>query len=606
MAKNMMKALEPFRGLDITESTGCGNGTPPTERGKCTKTSTRKKYNLNIVGIDNCSILRDSIPRCWSEPAIGNVLRRDLEPPIIQQAAFDNTVYRMDISRNICVREIHSATAALSATFMAVTPNKPASYYCDDGNTSKTMNEAKRYNAVYLAKIHSSLPNMSFLDNQREMEDDFPIPDFKVLPWRMEANAVQRSTLSSCNHRCQSYQQSVPEPFQNVHSLPVGTSSFSNELTQGEGCVNGRLEIRVIPRENSHAEESSYYDALGAAVTMGKDTTVVNTVAPVNDEDACSDEKEVSPLQRNQTFQRSTKTTPLDTPIMSKAKSNRNDISVAEQGEELSVFIVPQTCDYINGKTEVERISTVVRSNEISVSDTEACGGSRAGFGDGIYVDGASSALSNIVPGFVGVLASKIPILNSRQSKCASWSGSDMTLQMIGSTPCPAANHQAQAKSNKRNLNNNTKKSIEDVSVVSIFQTPNMTDLTPALRRRRESDKHVTDPCQLSLRFARPRSRHAIRTRGIPTFLLGHFEDQSLDNSEEFQAQSHTGKINEHNSKTNIRTSNSSNRHHSQRRIQKQDTTPLLHNEEELLCTTVAELKSSENTINNDITPPPV
>lgn len=50
------------------------------------------RCNLNIAGIDNCSNLEESIPRCWSEPAIGNILRKDLEPPLIQQAAFDNIV----------------------------------------------------------------------------------------------------------------------------------------------------------------------------------------------------------------------------------------------------------------------------------------------------------------------------------------------------------------------------------------------------------------------------------------------------------------------------------------------------------------------------------
>lgn len=50
------------------------------------------RCNLNIAGIENYSNLHELLPHCWSEPALGNVLRRDLKAPVIQQAAFDDTV----------------------------------------------------------------------------------------------------------------------------------------------------------------------------------------------------------------------------------------------------------------------------------------------------------------------------------------------------------------------------------------------------------------------------------------------------------------------------------------------------------------------------------
>lgn len=50
------------------------------------------RYTLNIAGIENYEALQLSIPHCWSEPAMGNVLRKELEPPAVQQAAFDDTV----------------------------------------------------------------------------------------------------------------------------------------------------------------------------------------------------------------------------------------------------------------------------------------------------------------------------------------------------------------------------------------------------------------------------------------------------------------------------------------------------------------------------------
>lgn len=50
------------------------------------------RYHLNISGIEHYRNLQDVLPHCWSEPSLGNFLRSDLEPPILQQAAFDETV----------------------------------------------------------------------------------------------------------------------------------------------------------------------------------------------------------------------------------------------------------------------------------------------------------------------------------------------------------------------------------------------------------------------------------------------------------------------------------------------------------------------------------
>ncbi|XP_055678778.1 tau-tubulin kinase homolog Asator-like isoform X2 [Lutzomyia longipalpis] len=63
-----------------------------------------RKTKINITGIENYKNLQDYLPHCWSEPALGTTLRRDLAPPILQQAAFDKTVFQLDVMRNIGVR----------------------------------------------------------------------------------------------------------------------------------------------------------------------------------------------------------------------------------------------------------------------------------------------------------------------------------------------------------------------------------------------------------------------------------------------------------------------------------------------------------------------
>lgn len=50
------------------------------------------RCHLNIAGIESFPHIQDQLPHCWSEPALGHILRHNLEPPLLQQAAFDDTV----------------------------------------------------------------------------------------------------------------------------------------------------------------------------------------------------------------------------------------------------------------------------------------------------------------------------------------------------------------------------------------------------------------------------------------------------------------------------------------------------------------------------------
>uniref|UniRef100_T1GBV2 Protein kinase domain-containing protein n=1 Tax=Megaselia scalaris TaxID=36166 RepID=T1GBV2_MEGSC len=69
------------------------------------KKNQKKKSTLNISGIENYKHLHEFLPRCWSVPVLGAFIRSDLKPPLIQQAAFDKLIYKMDILRNVGIRE---------------------------------------------------------------------------------------------------------------------------------------------------------------------------------------------------------------------------------------------------------------------------------------------------------------------------------------------------------------------------------------------------------------------------------------------------------------------------------------------------------------------
>ncbi|XP_015172163.1 PREDICTED: uncharacterized protein LOC107064249 isoform X1 [Polistes dominula] len=59
---------------------------------------------LNIAGIEKYPELQGALPRAWSVPTLAPHVRSHLEAPLVQQAAFDDLFYEVDVMRNIATR----------------------------------------------------------------------------------------------------------------------------------------------------------------------------------------------------------------------------------------------------------------------------------------------------------------------------------------------------------------------------------------------------------------------------------------------------------------------------------------------------------------------
>lgn len=105
-------------------------------RGRCTYISA-SKFALHIV------FYVGGLPRAWSTPSLGPNLRTGLKPPLLQQAAFDDLIFKVDVMRNVASRQVQNP----------------------DEDDNKSQNSA-------VAKW-SSLPilNMTYKDEQKNGED---------------------------------------------------------------------------------------------------------------------------------------------------------------------------------------------------------------------------------------------------------------------------------------------------------------------------------------------------------------------------------------------------------------------------------------------------
>ncbi|KAH8403618.1 hypothetical protein KR222_009721, partial [Zaprionus bogoriensis] len=417
-----------------------------------------KRYTLNIAGIENYEALRVSIPHCWSEPAMGNVLRKDLEPPAVQQAAFDDTVYRMDIARNVCVRESYSETAVFSnekvpSELLAMPTFKDGDVHSSNSHESQS-----------ICKHRNSLPNMCLVD---------------MFDGKLQTRSV-----------------------------------FSNSCTnhaEAKHCFTNFVKTNlIIINITENLGESVYYNALAAATK----TSSINTCLCFNRADSGD--------------------------VLMKAISEKEGIDCDD---------IVNKIKNSNSQRNFELPETSLELSSCSINAVEGIKLKLNGNSNGVIQTKSDSESSRNESGVTNKNAygqmehtfsapSKIPVLtsHSRQLKCASWAGVDITTTSINAVDASETNV---LHNPSRNLDEPTTNIVENPSIgqhcsSALQNTNNIPDLTPGLRRRRESTeaKYVTDPSQLNLRFQRPRSKTFSRTRGVSTTILGHVDDQSTDNSE--------------------------------------------------------------------------
>ncbi|ACY70477.1 hypothetical protein DVIR88_6g0014 [Drosophila virilis] len=487
---------------------------PVTRKAKQSENQNVKRYTLNIAGIENYETLQMSIPHCWSEPAMGNVLRKELEPPAVQQAAFDDTVYRMDIARNVCVRESLSENAPLSnqkasTNFSTITSFKDAAADVHSRNSNKNQATCEHRNSlpnVCLIDIFdekSADPNTNQTANTHiELQDSPNRTNNAVaaVPWCVKTTFCQRSHLP-------------PPDTLDMHCHQQVNRVTSDAAIQGNnGCVSGRLEIRVIPKENSHIDDSVYYDALAATTKTSinaykvskQDVSGDMQVFDLNDKMSVNcDDKEMAAATISAFTNPTANCHAL---VTQEVLETANDFSSCKN----------QFADEGIKCTAESQIAPLVAQTK--PDDSNPLVSSRIEGGALDIADGGCE-----VP---LCTPSKIPVLTSnlRQAKCASWSGVDTT--------AAAAMDESQGTQIHHEIQTPAVDPSRTHYSNALQNSPNIMDLTPGLRRRRESTegKYVTDPTQLNLRFQRPQARISSRTRGVPTTtMLSNFDDLSTD-----------------------------------------------------------------------------
>ncbi|XP_037899157.1 tau-tubulin kinase homolog Asator isoform X2 [Glossina fuscipes] len=426
----------------------------------------------------------------------------------------EGQIYRMDVARNVCVREVFFEAAISHDDAKGTVATAAATDDLKNGSSNSTN------------KHRNSLPNVALseiinAEQIKTVESKVIVPqssstkgDNQHQLWiaQVREKSVCDPTVNSPT--CQAAEQQLSNF--GVRSSDAANSLCKEGAMQNEGCVSGRLEIRMIQKENSNPEESIYYDAFAATPTkmqsQHQSRKTANTRNAID-----SDEGGNGNSLKHRDGDRSKQ--PVLTQTSEHVGDNKNVILNKKPAASLT--------GHGNGVINLDNLSTACTKTGDIQNDT---------ISDSNPTKGAANFYSNVttVTATSGS-ASKIPVLNVnlRPVKCTSWTGGDLT----SSQP----QYQQPNSSNSNKAFHNIIDSIVVVNATNkhdiisdAYQHTDIAELTPALRRRRDpADKYTADPAQPNLRFSRPYSKNSSRIRGVPTMFLGQFEDGSTDNSED-------------------------------------------------------------------------
>ncbi|XP_077300015.1 tau-tubulin kinase asator isoform X2 [Arctopsyche grandis] len=473
---------------------------------------------LNIAGIEEYPELQTSLPRCWSLPDIGNVMRRSLSPPLLQQAAFDDIIYRMDIMRNVGVR--------------------------GDANTPlpERSNSLRSLPAMAFAPCEEMPPPeqqptvSGRLEIRIQPTSSSPIQTTKIQTTVVEkkprepSKTPPRSQVAMINGAAGGHSPNIDDPsvyFDATENNPQKVSdrqrissekspspvsnalqASGHEQIKKDQLKNGldeylKLSDTLVIRPRSMTPKSQNSNGSGDAVKSASADFVVRKYAVVKPDIVSSNgavnDKESGDknYKMDQRLNRPMRPSPL---LHTKSTgdiltSSRPELQITKPIIRLDKGDVQNTKDDDSEDEDDKDDESDERETNLKKTKskpTDHVGDSaNKDESPAVEIENERGRSRQRTPSLGGdnqpsprdksTGGSRIPVAVGgwppgalRLAKCASWSGAEEPPQ----SP----------------------------------QTPlDVNELTPALRRRRQNaaDKYVTDPSQLSLRFTRPRSRHS-------------------------------------------------------------------------------------------------
>ncbi|CAH1107915.1 unnamed protein product [Psylliodes chrysocephalus] len=514
--------------------------------------TSHRKY-INIAGIEEYPELVGGLPRAWSTPCLGPCVRSNLKPPLLQQAAFDDLVFKVDVMRNVASKHL-------------LTENE---------EEPVKLTESHRCNSL----PGINLPDKEEFKNDTSSKKEQPNGEdegLQEVAGKLEIRVVPKDHVNK---------EKVPRPQNLITKPPIqnghseGPVEHNNDLQPKQSPQKPKIERTKSILKQSSKEKSDLQELPPSPkrenicfapdpIQKGKqDSESVNKqssemqTAETDREVQCDIQKSAplgtnrrnSPVADSVVPAKSDKEIGTDIPIgktvETESSSTETDQKLLREGSQQDNS--EKNRKLMNRKSSVnfDQVESLCRSNSqkaickpleavknhlplnIMDSKSESSSSSRKFEGNGereakleykdrLMCSGGIDLGTN--PNVTFVSSSSIPELREKRSIANGLSpGMDEQSEYYDATENPLLKDKRQDQDDEDSGVDNASQILRETSVSPAMEgrlskipvavsgqrlAKCMSwsgDLTPGLRRRRQTDKYVTDPSQLKLRFKR-------------------------------------------------------------------------------------------------------
>ncbi|XP_023029488.1 tau-tubulin kinase asator isoform X3 [Leptinotarsa decemlineata] len=541
--------------------------------------TSHRKY-INIAGIEEYPELVGGLPRAWSSPCLGPCVRSCLKPPLLQQAAFDDLVFKVDVMRNVASKHMQSEAedqkildshrwGSLPALNLV---EKEGMRSNEDGEEEQNGEDEglqevagkleirvvpkEQINKENVPRPQTISPPKALMQNGHS---EATITEKKVVevqtkesPQRPKMERTKSILKQSSKEKSDPIELASPKResihfvIESIEGVDRGINQAqevgdiekkTNEIDQGTQCniqcskKSIGTESRSVIEMNS-AELIKTSDKQIGTDSVDKKKVETESSSTETDQKLSRGRSQQDSLERNRK-KMNRKTSLNFEPVESLSRSNSQKV-LCKPLEAVKNNLVDSKSDSsssmnckVNDKKDEEKGSMdrcVLNVDKAVIKERARCSPS---------VDLSTN------PNVTFVSATSIPDLKEKRSIANGLSpGMDEQSEYFDATENPMIKDKRQEQDDEDSGVDNASQILRESSTSPAMEGSRLSkipvavsgqrlakcmswsgDLTPGLRRRRQGDKYVTDPSQLKLRFKR-HSSSGLRVRGISSCLI--------------------------------------------------------------------------------------
>ncbi|KAG5884734.1 hypothetical protein JTB14_037764 [Gonioctena quinquepunctata] len=539
--------------------------------------TSHRKY-INIAGIEEYPELVGGLPRAWSTPCLGPCVRSCLKPPLLQQAAFDDLVFKVDVMRNVASKHIQSEGAEDKITESHKWGSLPVLNLTDKEVMKSNDEGEEEHNGEDegLQEVAGKL-EIRVVPKEQVSKENSPRPQTvsplnallqnghseptvetqtKDSPQKPKMERTKSILKQSSKEKADAVELASPkrenitfavEPVEvETKDVAVGLDNEPQDIRESEKKINEtdqetQCNIKCLMKKSVGVESCSAVEVNPVEIAKNSDALIsAHTVDRKRPETESSSTETDQKLSKGKSQQ--------DNLERNRKKFHRKSSLNFEPGDSLS-----------NSQKALSKPLEAVKNNLVdSKSDSSSSMNCKVnkndedrGLGDRCHLnvnkaDGkervrcSPSVDLSTNPNVTFVSTTSIPELKEKRSIANGLSpGMDDQSVYFDATENPTLKDKRQEQDDEDSGVDNASQILRETSTSPALDGNRLSkipvavsggqrlakcmswsgDLTPGLRRRRQNEKYVTDPGQLKLRFKR-HSSSGLRVRGISTCLI--------------------------------------------------------------------------------------